>query len=202
MTPLDGAPVVIVTGAATGIGRAVVNMLLEHRYTVVGMDLATSDEHDRLLQLQGDVRSIEACRSTCERASELGPVKGLVNNAGVERHGSVVTMDETIWNLTIDVNLNAHARMSRFAVPAMAASGGRSIVNMSSAQGLATQKKVAAYSVAKGGVIAFELDALVTNRLKIDAVADALTLPRRDPDALNAIFDLAAPTLTNSRSKV
>lgn len=53
MTPLDGAPVVIVTGAATGIGRAVVNLLLEHRYTVVGMDLATSDERDGLLQLQG-----------------------------------------------------------------------------------------------------------------------------------------------------
>jgi NAD(P)-dependent dehydrogenase (short-subunit alcohol dehydrogenase family) len=148
------AGVTIVTGAAGGIGRAVAVHLAGRGHRVVGLDLRKADDVEGITQFAGDVRREDDCRTVAELAASLGPVTGLVNNAGVERHGSVVTTDAETWDLVIDVNLTAHARVSRYVVPVMAAAGGGSIVNMSSAQGLATQKNVAAYAAAKGGVIA------------------------------------------------
>lgn len=146
--------VVIVTGAAAGIGRATAVLLATRGYAVVAADLNATDDHPGITQVTCDVRSAADCERVVALATSIGRLWGVVNNAGYESHGSVVTTDETTWDRVIDINLTAHARMSRFAIPALAAAGGGSIVNMSSAQGIATQKDVAAYAAAKGGVIA------------------------------------------------
>jgi NAD(P)-dependent dehydrogenase (short-subunit alcohol dehydrogenase family) len=85
------------------------------------------------------------------RADAVAPVRGLVYSAGIERHGSVVTTDPAVWDVTHDVNLKGAYLAARAAVPVMAAHGGGSIAVISSIQGLATQKGVAAYAAAKAG---------------------------------------------------
>lgn len=193
---LPEATVVIVTGAASGIGRSVALHQAELGHTVVAFDREPTSEADRIVPVRGDVRTSADCQRAVQTAASLGQLVGLVNNAGVERHGSVVTMDSDTWDLIIDVNLNAHARMSRFAIPVMASGGGGSIVNMASAQGLATQKNVAAYSAAKGGVIALtramaldhaddgiRVNAVSPGTIATDlVVANAASLNPQDPD--------------------
>jgi NAD(P)-dependent dehydrogenase (short-subunit alcohol dehydrogenase family) len=146
--------VVIVTGGASGIGRSIAAVLANRGYLVAALDLKIVEETTNVVPFTCDVRSNDDVVASVTGAAKLGRIVGLVNNAGVERHGSVVTMNEETWDLIIDVNLTAHARLGRHVIPYMERSGGGSIVNMSSAQGLATQKNVAAYAAAKGGVIA------------------------------------------------
>jgi len=146
--------VVVVTGAGAGIGYAISQRLAAAGYKVLGLDISARDAEAGITFLQADVTDEDQVAAAVAAAQQLGAVKGLVNNAGIERHGSVVTMPADEWARVIDVNLNAHARVSRHVIPLISAAGGGSIVNMSSAQGLATQQNVAAYAAAKGGVIA------------------------------------------------
>jgi NAD(P)-dependent dehydrogenase (short-subunit alcohol dehydrogenase family) len=76
-----------------------------------------------------------------------------VYSAGVERHGSAVTTVPAVWDETQDVNLKGAYLAARAAVPVIAAHGGGSVVVLSSIQGIATQKGVAAYAAAKAGAL-------------------------------------------------
>ncbi|HIZ38067.1 MAG TPA: SDR family oxidoreductase [Candidatus Ruania gallistercoris] len=195
-TSTPAATVVIVTGAASGIGHSIALHQASLGHRVVAFDREATPESDGVVPVRGDVRTSADCARAVETASSLGRLVALVNNAGVERHGSVVTMDSDTWDLIIDVNLNAHARMSRVAIPEMAARGGGAIVNMASAQGLATQKNVAAYAAAKGGVIALtramaldhadegiRVNAVSPGTIATDlVVANAASLNPQDPD--------------------
>lgn len=175
---MSATKVAIVTGAAAGIGLAIVEVLAGSGYAVLGMDLSPVPERDGVTGLVADVRADEDCRRACEAARALGPVVALVNNAGIERHGSVVTTGEEDWDLVIDVNLTAHARMARHAIPLMIEAGGGSVVNMSSAQGMATQQGVAAYAAAKGGVIA------LTRAMALDHAADGVRVNAVSPGTI------------------
>jgi NAD(P)-dependent dehydrogenase (short-subunit alcohol dehydrogenase family) len=147
-------PVAIVTGGAAGIGAAVAALLVERGYRVAALDLAAGAVVDGITPIRCDVRSEDDCRAAVETAASMGPITALVNNAGVERQGTVVEMPPDEWDLVIDVNLTAHARMARYAIPAMVAAGGGAIVNVASVQGIATQRREPAYAAAKGGAIA------------------------------------------------
>lgn len=171
-------PVTVVTGGAGGIGRAIVLHLAERGHQVVAFDLRKGDPVEGVTVVTGDVRSEDDCRRVAEVARTVGPVKGLVNNAGIERHGSVVTTDPSTFDAVIDVNLTAHARVSRYVIPVMVDAGGGAIVNMSSAQGMATQKNVAAYAAAKGGVIA------LTRAMALDHADDGIRVNTVSPGTI------------------
>ncbi|MBN9073642.1 MAG: SDR family oxidoreductase [Rhizobiales bacterium] len=154
MAKLSG--VVIVTGAASGIGRASALHFAEIGATVVGVDMqpAVREIGDgRIKPFVADLTRSEDCRRAAEFAAGLGTVRGLFNCAGLELHGTVVSMSEQDWDRVLGINLKAIFLLSKFVVPLMEAAGSGSIVNMSSVQALATQRDVAAYAATKGAVI-------------------------------------------------
>lgn len=155
MIELSG--VVIVTGAASGIGLATAQFLAKSGAQIVGADL----NHAKLTALAGhnlhtitaDLTRIDDCRGVAEFAAGIGPIKGLFNCAGLELHGSVVEMSEADWDLVMGVNLKAVFLMSKHVIPHLIANGGGSVVNMSSIHAHATAPTEAAYAATKGAVI-------------------------------------------------
>lgn len=150
--------VCIVTGAASGIARATVELLAASGVTVLAADANASGletlDGDRIHTCVADVTDIEQCGSVAAKAAELGAVTGLVNCVGLELHGTVVEMSEDDWDRVVDVNLKSIFLMGKHVIPLMRDAGGGAVVNMSSIQAHATQREVAAYAATKGAVLA------------------------------------------------
>lgn len=143
----------IVTGAAKGIGAAVVEVLRERGARVAGVDVDESKGAD--LSLRADVSRGRECADAVARATaEFGRLDVLVNCAGIQRYGDVVETPEEEWNTVLSVNLTSVFLMAKHAVPHLAATGAGAIVNVASVQAFAAQRGVAAYSASKGGIVA------------------------------------------------
>jgi NAD(P)-dependent dehydrogenase (short-subunit alcohol dehydrogenase family) len=149
--------VVIVTGAASGLGRESARHFADCGATVVGVDInkdgLASIASERIHPVVADVTKATECKSVADKAAMLGPVTGLLNSAGIELHGTVVEMPEDDWDKVMNVNLKAIFLLSKHVIPHMIANAGGSVVNMSSVQALATQAGVAAYAATKGAVL-------------------------------------------------
>jgi NAD(P)-dependent dehydrogenase (short-subunit alcohol dehydrogenase family) len=148
--------VVVVTGAAGGQGAAEARALAREGATVVATDLHEQDPRlgDGIAYRRLDVARAEdwSMLGTWLRDTH-GRVDGLVNNAGIpfrERLAQVAIAD---WDRVIGVNLTGVWLSVRAVLPAMMRTGG-SIVTQSSTAGLVGVAGLAAYSAAKGGVIA------------------------------------------------
>ena len=155
MTRLSG--VVIVTGAASGLGRESARHFADCGATVVAVDINRQGLDEiaapRIEPFVADVTRAADCAAVATRAARTGPVTGLLNSAGIELHGSVVDMPEEAWDRVMNVNLKAIFLLSKHVIPHMIANGSGSVVNMSSVQALATQAGVAAYAATKGAVL-------------------------------------------------
>jgi NAD(P)-dependent dehydrogenase (short-subunit alcohol dehydrogenase family) len=149
--------VVIVTGAASGLGRESAIHFADCGATVVAADIngagLESIRSERIHPIVADVTRAADCKSVADKAAGLGPVTGLLNSAGIELHGTVVDMAEEDWDKVLNVNLKAIYLLSKHVIPHMIANGGGSVVNMSSIQALASQAGVAAYAATKGAVL-------------------------------------------------
>jgi 2-hydroxycyclohexanecarboxyl-CoA dehydrogenase len=88
-------------------------------------------------------------------ASSLGPFSALVNNAGTDEFRFFKDSDEALWQRVIDINLLGVMRVTHAALPGFIENGGGRIVNIASEAGRVGSSGSAAYSAAKGGVIAF-----------------------------------------------
>ena len=154
--------VVVVTGAANGIGAA-----LARRFASEGaraLVLADVDEAN-LAAVASDVgglavrcdvtdpASIESLVHSAER--DAGPIDLFCSNAGVVVPGGVESPDD-VWRRCIDVNVMAHVWAARAVVPRMAARGGGYLLNTASAAGLLTQLGSATYSVTKHAAVALD----------------------------------------------
>ena len=155
MNKLSG--VVVVSGAASGIGRASASHFAECGATVVASDLNAAGlatlATDRIHVVTADLTRDQDCRAVAKAASALGRVTGLLNCTGLELHGTVVEMPEADWDRVISANLKTIFLLSKHIIPLMVSGGGGSVVNMSSVQAIATQRDVAAYTATKGAVI-------------------------------------------------
>ena len=152
--------VVLVTGAARGMGAEHVRELVAAGAKVVATDVL-DDEGRALVAGLGDaavyvhhdvtadadwVAAVELAEST------FGPVQHLVNNAGIVTFGSLEQMDPAVFRRTIDVNLTGCWLGMHYTVPSIKRAGGGSIVNISSTAGLQGYANLGAYVSSKWGL--------------------------------------------------
>jgi len=161
---LDGR-VAVVTGAASGIGLALVEAFLAEGMSVVLSDVdgdALDEEVDRLSTEVGDRVSGEACDVTDPDAVSAmadvvwdrhGGVHVLCNNAGVGPAGAMLDTTPSEWRWTFDVNVLGVAHGVLAFVPRMVAAGAGHIVNVASQAGLMTNAFLGMYAASKHAVV-------------------------------------------------
>ncbi|MCC7261255.1 MAG: SDR family oxidoreductase [Candidatus Latescibacteria bacterium] len=157
--------VVLVTGAGTGIGRAIAEGFVREgaKVALVGRraeklaEVAAGLPASQVLQLACDVGVREAVRGMVARVEgQLGAVQVLVNNAGTNTNPrSLAQLADEDWDLTLATNLTGAFTCVRAVLPAMRRQGGGVILNISSIAGLRASKLAgSAYSAAKHGLMA------------------------------------------------
>jgi len=162
MARLEGK-VAVVTGAATGIGRATAVLFASEGARIVFGDVndAEAEETVRLIRSAGadatyvhcDVRQGEDVRRLVETAvTAHGRLNVMMNNVGVNFYGKVHETSEEDWAACLNLNLGGVYRGMREAIPHLLAAGGGSIVNTASNQGLVAFNGFAAYAAAKGAI--------------------------------------------------
>ncbi|HUB71617.1 MAG TPA: SDR family oxidoreductase [Acidimicrobiales bacterium] len=161
---LDGT-VSVVAGGSSGIGLAVVTRLAEHGAVVEflandpdGVASAERDFRDGGADVRGSVvdasdpAQVHAfMEGVAERHGRLGV---LVNCIGIQRYGTVESTSPETWDEVFAVNLKSMFLTAKYAVPLMRRNGGGAIVNVSSAQAVASQQNVVAYTATKGAIVA------------------------------------------------
>ena len=149
--------VALVTGGATGIGRACVTKLLAEGARVLFTDLAAADAAagERLACLVSDVREPAQCAAAAAHALERwGRIDILVANAGLQSHGALLESSVSDWQATLAVNLLGAAWSAQAVLPAMLARGSGAIVAVSSVNALIGYPGQVAYDAAKAGLLA------------------------------------------------
>lgn len=158
--------VAIVTGAARGIGRSIAEALLETGWhcalTDVRADALEETARDlgkgsgHCLPVVMDVTSMDSVvKAVADITDEMGPISGLVNNAGWDEHHPFIETDEDFWNKVIEINYVGVLRTCKVIVPGMIERQRGAVVNIGSDAGRAGSTGEAVYSGAKGAVIAF-----------------------------------------------
>lgn len=158
--------VVIVTGGASGIGRAIATRLGEEGCNVGILDLngEGAEETAKTIRDAGGKASAYTCDITSYDAvqkavdafeADAGPIDGLVNNAGWDTPVSFIDTDLALWKKVIDINLYGPLNCSHVVLKKMAERGAGRVVSISSDAGRVGSSGEAVYSAAKGGIIAF-----------------------------------------------
>jgi NAD(P)-dependent dehydrogenase (short-subunit alcohol dehydrogenase family) len=155
--------VAIVTGAGSGIGRAIAQRFASEGASIVVVDLLgdRADESARLIQAAGgkaiavaaDVASEAALIDVADQAVRaFGKIDILVNNAGLSKGADILTIDEATWDLNLNVVLKGPYLGSKAVLPGMLERGSGVIINIASVNGL-TGIGEEPYSAAKAGLI-------------------------------------------------
>jgi NAD(P)-dependent dehydrogenase (short-subunit alcohol dehydrogenase family) len=165
---LSGDSVVaVVTGAGQGIGLATAWELANQGASVGLLDIymPLAEEASAALRAKGhrarafaaDVSNAESVRVAMESVvQELGPIRVLVNNAGIAGRAAPITeLTEEEWDLVMAIDVKSLFLCCRAALPGMIRSGGGAIVNVASVAGKEGNPRMVPYSTAKAGVIGF-----------------------------------------------
>lgn len=144
--------IVLVTGAAGTIGRAIAARLVAEGATVIGGDRIAGEDG---AEVSLDVTQDAAWAALAEAiAARHGRLDALVNGAGVLATGTVEQTEPADWQRLLDVNLTGAFLGCRAMLPLLRQGRGRSVVNIASVVGLRGNPGMAAYAASKGGVVA------------------------------------------------
>jgi NAD(P)-dependent dehydrogenase (short-subunit alcohol dehydrogenase family) len=148
----------LVTGGASGIGRATAGLLAARGADVAVLDLDTAGVDKPLHAFPADVTDDTAVRAAVAAAVDtLGGLDILVNNAGIGAQGTVADNDDAEWHRVLDVNVIGMVRVARAALPALRASAHAAIVNTCSIAATAGLPQRALYAASKGAVYSLTL---------------------------------------------
>lgn len=164
MNLYEGHPIII-TGAASGIGRAIAEFLAEQGAHVGIFDLNETGAREtaesivrdggNALARQVDITDYAAVQHTIGEFQEIaGPLYGLVNNAGWDEAKNFIDTEPDFWRKVIDINLYGPLNMTHVACRQMALHGTGRVVSIASDAGRVGSSGEAVYSAAKGGTIA------------------------------------------------
>ncbi|MDE2857340.1 MAG: glucose 1-dehydrogenase [Chloroflexota bacterium] len=192
--------VAVVTGAATGIGRATALAFGREGASVALADVNAEAMHAtaRAIEAAGGLslavladvsRGEDARRIAADAVDRFGGVDYLIASAGIQTYGTVVDTDEDTWDRTLAVNLKGVYLAAKYCIPEMVKRGGGAIVNVASVQGLQSQPNVAAYAASKGALIA------MTRTMALDHAADGIRVNSLCPGSINTpLLRFAADT--------
>lgn len=184
---------VLVTGAATGIGRATAEYLREQGAQVYGIGL-DGDEGRRvhagrepdLVFRETDLRdAAEVQTAVDDLMSRFGRLDAVVNCAGIYQTGKrLEEVTDAEWEMTLGVNLSAIFKVCRATLPLLRQTGGGAVVNIASVHADATVPGVPAYAASKAGVVGlsrqmaldYAVDHIRVNAVLVGSVATRMTL--------------------------
>lgn len=206
---LEGS-VVIVTGAAGGVGRATVELLAARGALIVAEDIDPAVRElasDVVAVVEGDVAEVETARRAVALASErFGALHALVNNAGRFLMKPFAETGEDEWDELFRVNVRGAFIHSREAMPALSEHGEGRIVNVASISGTIGLPSQTAYSATKGAIVQLTRQLAIEHapRVRVNAVAPGAIdtafvdravgdAPGRDREAEHAAVAAAHP---------
>ena len=147
----------IVTGAASGIGRASAELFAAEGARVLAVDRPGSNltfEHGAIASLGVDLAEDASPKAIVDLATDrFGGLDILFNNAGIGSNALVAQMTDEQWDHTQDVNLRAAFRLSREAIPHLITSAAGRVICTASVMANGTDYGLAAYCASKAGVV-------------------------------------------------
>ncbi len=167
--------VVVVTGAASGIGFATAERFRDLGDTVFGLDIAPTVP-DGVTYVECNVGSKDAVDAAIATCAASGRIDVLANVAGVVQFGRFEGVTEEVFDRTLDIDLKGPFFLMQAALPHLRAAGGN-IVNVSSVAGRIPQPYSAAYSAAKGGLT--QLTKALALELSPEGIRVNAVCPRR-----------------------
>lgn len=164
--------VAVVTGAASGMGRATAHLFADERARVVVVDVDSDRVAAVVAEIHAvhgevaalgvvcDVADLDRLRTLVEQTVEwAGAIDIVVNNAGVSLVSTAFATEQSDdefasnWARTLDVNLTAHVHLVRLALPYLLESDSARVVNIASTEAIVTTAGLAAYAASKSGVV-------------------------------------------------
>jgi 3-oxoacyl-[acyl-carrier protein] reductase len=192
--------VAIVTGAASGMGKATAELFAREGAHVAVTDLRLEGCEAVALGLRAeghragafalDVADHDAIRSTVQRiAEQFGAIDILINNAGISSFSPLDADDEydAVWDRSLAVMLTGHQRMVRACLPWLRKSDAARIVNIASTEGLGATPGDTPYVAAKSGVVG------LTRGLAVDLGKDGITVNCICPGPIRTAMTDALP---------
>lgn len=201
--------VALVTGGASGIGRAIATAFAHEGASVAILDINRDGASDvaativemggRAIAIHGDVsRASDIDGAVARTANELGGLSVLVNNAGIILQAAALDTTDEQWNRVLATNLTSCFMACRAGARQMIALGAEGrIVNISSIHATLSEPNAAAYTAAKGGMEAFSrtlATELAPHRIRVNCLAPGatytdLTRPMYTESVKRALFE-------------
>lgn len=191
--------VAVVTGAASGMGRATVRLFADEGARVAALDVNADALEEVVAELEAagadargwvtDLADADAIAATFSEIGEhFGAIDILINNAGISRFAPIDSDEyEAAWDLSLAVLLTAHTRTIRASLPYLRQAEHPRIVNIASTEGLGATKFGSPYTAAKTGVIG------LTRSLAVELGGEGITVNCICPGPIHTGMTAAIP---------